>query len=154
MKQPLPATWLERGATTRQIIRPTRGFYVYIAWGRDRERPLYVGQSRQLHDRIGTHLRDAPWRKSVLRFEVYAFTTAADALEAESDAIASLHPIHNLTGNGDVTARLVRTVPKPPRAPRAKKVAQPYQPEPSGYPDYFTPEQFEIIRRVQKAGRP
>jgi hypothetical protein len=71
-------------------------FYVYIAWGEDRSRPLYVGKGNSIWDRIGHHMLNKRWADDVVEFECHAFPTMLDALEAEKNTIEDLNPIHNV----------------------------------------------------------
>lgn len=142
--------WKEWGAMRRQVVRPQRGHFVYVAWGLTR-RPLYVGKSRGVLARIGAHLVTATWARKVVKFEIYSFETEDAALDAEALAIVALDPIHNVAGIGAERAAITRNTPKRSRVPRLKRTPPP---APDGYPDYFTEEQWEIVHRTQKAGRP
>lgn len=70
-------------------------FYVYIAWGADRARPLYVGKANNIFSRFGTHLHQAPWTHDVIEVECFGFHNEGAAYAAESEAIHALNPIHN-----------------------------------------------------------
>src|SRR5688500_9234151 len=74
--------------------------YVYVAWGHDRTRPLYVGKSREPLNRIGRHLRATAWGADVVEWELLAFDSELVALSAESLAIHQLDPIHNIIRGG------------------------------------------------------
>jgi hypothetical protein len=71
-------------------------FYVYVAWGNDRGRPLYVGKGNRPTIRIGLHLARAKWVDEVVEFECHAFSSSEEALEAEKCAIYELNPIYNV----------------------------------------------------------
>lgn len=86
---------LERLRFSAVPFRPDR-HYVYIAWGADRSRPLYVGKGDRPFIRIGLHLASAKWAPEVVEYEAHAFGSAAEALEAEKAAIYELDPIHNV----------------------------------------------------------
>lgn len=70
--------------------------YVYVAWGRQGPRPLYVGYTAMaLFRRIAGHLGRSSWVGKVRRWEFYAFDSVEAAAEAEMAAIIELNPIHN-----------------------------------------------------------
>lgn len=73
-----------------------RGHFVYVAWGKtQRGRPLYVGRSSALRQRIGFHTARAPWAGEVRSFTFHRFLTAVDAARAEQAAIRALDPKFN-----------------------------------------------------------
>lgn len=89
-----PVVWVP---VAPQRLEP-HGWHVYVAWS-DREasgRPLYVGVSGHIYDRISQQLRSAPWRAEVEWFQVYPVATAVEAEQLEYDLIGELDPIHNL----------------------------------------------------------
>ena len=70
--------------------------YVYVAWGRKSDRPLYVGYtSMRLFRRIAGHLGRSSWADKVTRWDFYAFDSVEDGAAAEIAAINALNPIHN-----------------------------------------------------------
>lgn len=71
-------------------------FYVYVAWGRNRQRPLYVGKTNLPMGRIGNHFRDSVWARRVQAFNCYGFQTEREALQAELRAIKELNPVYNV----------------------------------------------------------
>jgi len=148
--------------------------YVYVAWGQDEVRPLYVGKARNPWARIATHMRHKSWIADVVRWEAHGFPTEKLALEAEDEAIHALNPIHNgirrlprsimdqrwleLFERNEREAaeqkRLARERlreqlrerrPPPIRVPRKRVRRAPLD-------DVFTPEQLAIIARVQNRG--
>lgn len=114
-------------------------FYVYIAWGLDRSRPLYIGKSKHLVVRIGQHMARAEWVKYATEFECFAFASELEALNAESLAIHKLDPEYN------VHRGLHR-----PRKPGTKT------PKPRVWLrrfDGLTDADMEVITRVQNRGK-
>jgi hypothetical protein len=121
--------------------------YVYVGWGHDRSRPLYVGKSREPLNRIGRHLRQTAWGASVVDWELYAFGSELEALDAESRAIHELDPIHNIArgGPGGMRTRQYR-----PRDNESRRRRMPTALEAISKPIHgISPEQLAIIRRVQ-----
>ena len=121
--------------------------YVYIGWGHDRSRPLYVGKSREPLNRIGRHLRTTAWGADVVEWELLSFDSEMAALDAEARAIHQLDPIHNVArgGSGGTRTRAVR-----PRNNLSRR-----RPVPSAHKAIPKPirgisdEQLKIIRQVQ-----
>lgn len=92
-------------------------FYVYVAWGRAVDRPLYIGKANHLWRRLGQHMIAARWRRRARSIEVYAFDTEAAALAAETRAITELNPIYNIRRasppavvDGEITDEQMRIV--------------------------------------------
>ena len=81
---------------TFTIERPPSACYVYVAWGNDRSRPLYVGKARHPYARIATHMREKSWASDVEEWECHGFPSEGDAEWVEIEAIAALNPIHNV----------------------------------------------------------
>jgi len=123
--------------------------YVYVAWGEDRTRPLYIGKSREPIGRIGRHLREALWCYEVRSFDFYAFVTELGALDAEARAIRELNPIHNVM-RGNSGGRRSRKIT--PRRLRRFPVAA-FQAIPVPLKGRITSEQLAIVARVQKRGK-
>lgn len=142
-------------ATGRQVLRSPSidwdACYVYVAWGHDRTRPLYVGKSREPLNRIGRHLRGTAWGAEVVEWELLAFDSELVALDAEARAIHQLNPVHNVArvGSGGTRTRKYR-----PRSNASRRgpipTAQVAIPKPI---HGISPEQLAIIRRVQNRGR-
>jgi hypothetical protein len=139
-------------AIGRQVLRSPSidwdACYVYVAWGHDRTRPLYVGKSREPLNRIGRHLRGTAWGAEVVEWDMVSFASEPDAVLAEARAIHQLNPIHNVQrGGGGASFRRPFT-----RAARRGKIptAQVAIPKPI---HGISPEQLAIIRRVQNRGR-
>lgn len=123
--------------------------YVYIAWGEDRTRPLYIGKSREPIGRIGRHLREATWCYDVRSFDFYAFVTELGALDAEARAIRELDPVHNVM-RGNSGGRRSRKIT--PRRLRRFPVAA-FQAIPIPIRGPITSEQEAIVARVQGRGK-
>lgn len=120
-------------------------FYVYVAWGSDRRRPIYVGKTNRAIERIGRHLAGALWASEVVEFECYGFPTELDALRAESLAIVSLDPIYNVHRSNVGPRSANRPYPKN----RKPRVFLRRGEEIPGVSE----DQMTIIRRVQNRGR-
>jgi excinuclease UvrABC nuclease subunit len=90
--------WDEIGSIGRFTVKPLpRGFYVYVAWGEDRTRPLYIGRAVNLWRRFEQHAQwKAAWVAEVVELECYEFPTERMADMAETDAILALNPVHNV----------------------------------------------------------
>lgn len=177
----LESRWAEWGSTgSLDFYLHARGHYVYVAWGSDESRPLYIGKSSNVLARLGQHSTVQPWYPDAVRFELHTFESSKAAEDAETEAIYELNPIYNRQRlptkaqlldiqrrKADREARLAVVAaewaakrlraanPKPARLPRVqspwpRKRLRPARP---GWPDYFTEEQFAIIRRVQNRGR-
>lgn len=58
--------------------------------------PLYIGQSRDLSNRIRIHQASTPWFDDVDHITVQHVESVDIALEAERDAIQAEHPRYNL----------------------------------------------------------
>jgi predicted GIY-YIG superfamily endonuclease len=105
-----------------------RGAFVYVARQSPRGRPLYVGKTTGLRQRIARHLSYAGWRNEVRSFDFYRFATAEEATAAESAAIRDLNPIHNI--------RRIRYLGAPTTV------------------DELSADQLRIVRRVQDRTAP
>lgn len=186
---PNGSRWDEWGSTGEVAIDLAfRGHYVYVAWGADLERPLYVGKTRNFLGRMANHARDSLWYVEANRVELHAFQTAEDAELAEIEAIFALNPIHNRMRRMTAaqkkaalaeaerryraekeTLRVRAFQAAEKRAERearrrVKAEARERNRTPSPWPrkrlrkggdvfDIASPEQLEIIRRVQNRGR-
>jgi len=158
------------------LVQPRRGScYVYLAWGEDRSRPLYIGKAKNPWARIATHMYQKPWRGDVVAWEAHGFPSERMAEAIEIEAIAHFNPIHNSTrrmtradwqeqdrisaerearkeaARAKVTAeweaRLVRrSTPAPTYKPRRIR-RQKWR------DDVFTPEQLAIVARIQNRGK-
>ena len=140
--------WDKRAKRKVTIEVPTDEAFVYIAWGRDESRPLYVGKSRNLMARIGEHARSSQWYVYLDHFDIYGYRTELDAIEAEADAIHGLQPEYNVALN----------VGRPPRLNRYRRMRRQLQAFTYGerWPtlDDIPTEQRDIIARVQNRGKP
>lgn len=171
--------WAEWGSDHDLVLdMPRRGScYVYIAWGEDRSRPLYVGKARNPWSRISTHMHQRPWQADVVAWEAHGFPSEGLAEAVEIEAIAHFNPIHNSmrrmtraewaeqhrisaerktrkeAARAKVTAEWEAT-----RAKRAtpKPVMPAYKPRrlrrQRWRDEVFTPDQLAIIARVQNRG--
>lgn len=142
----------DESAIGRQSLRSPHidwdACYVYVAWGHDRSRPLYVGKSREPLNRIGRHLRGTAWGSEVIEWDMVAFGTEGEAIRAEARAIHELNPIHNVQrGGGGASFRRSFT-----RAPRLGKVPSAHKAIPPPIHG-ISPEQLAIIARVQRRGK-
>ena len=73
-------------------------FHVYTAFDADR-RPLYVGQTGNLSQRMDNHRRYSGWFHDAALVAVIPFDTRAEAIEAEAWRIDKLRPLHNVQHN-------------------------------------------------------
>lgn len=177
---PQGSRWQEWGSTgTLTFVLDPRGHYVYVAWGADEARPLYIGKSSNVLNRLGQHSSVQPWYPETVRFEFHAFESAKAAQDAETEAIFAFDPVWNRQRRAtkaqlaeiqqrqiEREARIAAVAAewKAKRAARAAKpkpvrVVQPKVQSPwprkAGdlNPDIFTPDQLAIIARVQNRGR-
>lgn len=158
-------------------------FWVYVGWGAERSRPLYVGKARKPWSRFLFHLSHTEWAAEVVEWECHGFPTERQAETAEIEAIHDLNPIHNFQrrltvaqweeirresdlkeaakaearkkANEAYRARLAATEAKS-RRPKVQVVS----PHPRKRlrqvkwdDEIFTPDQLAIIRKVQNRGR-
>jgi hypothetical protein len=75
-----------------------RGFFVYLLWGDNIERPLYVGQSRNLFARLGQHMSNRERKHLVKRVQVMRCKSEADMTSTENRLIALYQPPLNIVG--------------------------------------------------------
>ncbi|MCW2652032.1 MAG: Excinuclease subunit-like protein [Mycobacterium sp.] len=47
-----------------------RGYFVYLLWGDDPDTPIYVGQSRNILSRLGSHMKDEKKRDMTRRLQL------------------------------------------------------------------------------------
>lgn len=138
-------TWRSRRRSVLEV--PDGVYFVYLAWGFDPKRPLYVGKTRALMGRLGKHSQQSRWFDSVRRWEVYAYPSEEEALIAEGDAINELRPEYNQAGNRGA----------PPPMARYLRHRIPRQPVPTYGPpittDEITAEQLAVVQRVQNRGK-
>lgn len=76
------------------------GFYVYLLWGSDRERPLYVGETTNLFARLGTHMSGRAKRRQVERITVLRCASQAVMDSTEWSLIRLHQPPMNSMGIG------------------------------------------------------
>lgn len=125
--------------------------YVYVAWGADREHPLYVGKSKTPLARLGSHSDRARWYPEAVEFELFAFRSEVEALTAESLAIVELRPTFNVMGH--------RYEPVPPFTEPVveyrRRVRKPHKVHPPAIESIkdIPASQLAIVARVQNRGR-
>lgn len=76
-----------------------RGFYVYVLWGYEDDRPLYVGQSRNLYARLGQHMRELDRIEQIYRIEVAQCETQTAMDQLEASLIGRYLPYFNIMSN-------------------------------------------------------
>jgi predicted GIY-YIG superfamily endonuclease len=77
----------------------TADWTVYRAYANDDL--MYVGVTRNFHDRRIAHRRASPWYGQVTRWVLETFQGEADALEAEARTIARESPAANIHYNNN-----------------------------------------------------
>jgi predicted GIY-YIG superfamily endonuclease len=80
------------------------GFYVYLLWGADDETPLYIGQSRNILSRLGSHMANNDRRYAVKSVQVIKCSGEATMKRTEAALIREYNPPLNVAG---CVARLV-----------------------------------------------
>lgn len=98
----------------------TDRFYVYLVWGEDRARPLYIGKANRPFTRAGHHLATAPWAGEIRSFECHAFLSANAALVAELEAIHELDPVYNVVRWTPESVIRARRVERDPQSRRSR----------------------------------
>lgn len=137
----------DKGSSGKWTLEiPTDQAFVYVAWGLDERRPLYVGKTRSLMGRLGQHEQASPWFRYVRRLEVYGFRSELAALEAEAQAIHDLQPAFNRTG-------ITSHIPAVLRYRRRKRSPVPLGNGPPITTDEISPDQLAIVARVQNRRR-
>jgi hypothetical protein len=74
------------------------GCFVYILWGADPDRPVYVGQSSNVLGRIGEHMGDRGKRELTRRVQVIRCQDKAVMNQTEAQLIRALRPLLNIAG--------------------------------------------------------
>lgn len=74
------------------------GFFVYLLWGANPERPLYVGQSTNVFSRVGTHMDNPRRRPSIRDVQFIRCHNAVTMMELESALILKFDPPWNIKG--------------------------------------------------------
>ena len=139
-------SWRSRSTGRVSIQFPNDAAYVYIAWGMDSKRPLYIGKTRAYHKRMAGHERASKWWPFLRSIDLYAYRTEAEALIAESEAITELQPEYNQVGNAGAPPPLVRYL-------RHRAAQPPIDFGPPISTDEIPAHQLAIIARVQRRGR-
>lgn len=75
------------------------GYYVYILWGETE--PIYVGQSSNVLNRLGSHMGDPEKRAATKRIQLIRCDDREKMLETELHLIGEYRPILNVNGNPD-----------------------------------------------------
>lgn len=74
------------------------GYYVYLLWGDDDETPLYIGQSRNVLSRLGSHMTNKDRRYLVRSVQVIKCSGAATMNRTEAALIREYNPPLNTAG--------------------------------------------------------
>jgi hypothetical protein len=74
------------------------GYYVYLLWGIEEDRPLYVGQSTNIFSRLGSHMNDPVKRARVRRVMVIGCKTERQMDSTELRLIRKYRPELNTAG--------------------------------------------------------
>lgn len=75
-----------------------RGFFVYCLWGESDQVPLYVGQSGNILNRLGSHLGEARKRHKVTRITLLRCKNRGAMDRTEQSLIRRYQPPWNTTG--------------------------------------------------------
>lgn len=140
--------WDARARSKFSIELPAGEAFVYVAWGIDDSRALYVGKTRHLMARMGQHERSSDWYPYLDRLDVYAYRSDSDALKAEAEAIWELHPEYNTMLNGFRPDPIARH-PRHPRRPEPRVTFG----DRWASLDDIPADQLVIVRRVQRRGK-
>lgn len=84
-------------ADLTQGIDP-HGYFVYFLWGDDPATPLYVGQSRNLLSRLGSHMGDPRKFPDVRRVTIRRYGSEQEMDRAEDQFIGWYQPPWNILG--------------------------------------------------------
>lgn len=104
---------LDRVIERKSSRLPVAGHFVYILWGDDPRRPLYVGESGHLLQRLGWHYRNHG--QDIRSVQLLECATREDRLALEQDMIWKYRPIHNRTWAGQAVAwDMPRSARRPP----------------------------------------
>jgi predicted GIY-YIG superfamily endonuclease len=68
------------------------GFYVYLLWGDDDETPLYIGQSRNVLGRLGSHMQNKERRHIVKSIQIIKCSGTATMMRTEAALIREYKP--------------------------------------------------------------
>lgn len=96
--------WIGAQASDGVITLSPGAASVYILWDENSENPLYVGYSRNVCMRVGSHLAKSSIRQRVARIDVVPCTNDYTARRTEELLIALLQPQLNIRGVGDAWA--------------------------------------------------
>lgn len=93
---------LERTITRKSSHFPVVGHFVYILWGDDKRRPLYVGETGHLLGRLGHHYRNHG--ENIRSVQLLECASQAERVALEQDMIWRYRPVHNRTWAGQAVA--------------------------------------------------
>lgn len=74
------------------------GYYVYLLWGDDESTPIYIGQSRNVLSRLGSHMQNSEKRYSVRSVQLIKCSGQATMNRTESALIREYKPPMNIVG--------------------------------------------------------
>ena len=74
------------------------GYYVYLLWGDDDETPLYIGQSRNVLSRLGTHMQTPDKRSVVTSVQLIKCSGHSTMCRTEAALIREYKPPMNTVG--------------------------------------------------------
>lgn len=77
------------------------GFCVYMLWGDDQSRPLYVGLSTNILGRLGSHMNCRDKRAQTRKVQIIRCGDEATMRQLEHDLIAKYQPPLNVVGITD-----------------------------------------------------
>ena len=92
------------------------------------DRPLYFGETNDLSRRLKEHQEKAWFRRTEITIKLTMFPNRAEALAAESRAIATEKPWHNKAGLKPPKRPVPVITPAPERAPEARPAAKQVKP--------------------------
>jgi predicted GIY-YIG superfamily endonuclease len=74
------------------------GYYVYLLWGENEDRPVYIGQSRNVLGRLGTHMQNPEKRCLVKSVQLIRCSGEATMKRTEAALIREYKPSMNIAG--------------------------------------------------------
>lgn len=74
------------------------GFFVYTLWGDDPGSPLYIGMSRSLFGRLGSHMQQASKREAIRTVTLIEYPDERTMRDAERALIDHFRPPWNVNG--------------------------------------------------------
>lgn len=111
LQQAVATTTEMRDLNRRQRLRHTvsarigdafdpHGFYVYILWGDDPDTPLYIGQSRNVLGRLGSHMQAADRRHDIRTIQLLKCSGKRTMDRTEAALIREYRPPLNTVHTG------------------------------------------------------